>query len=45
MQLYLHDVQRMWKPELKDIDPGGDSDTNYSSGIISDDQGARYRLE
>ncbi|KAF5706994.1 TOB3 (member of AAA-ATPase family) [Fusarium mundagurra] len=42
MQVYLHDVQTKWKPELKDIDPGGDSDTDYSSDS-SDDRGARRR--
>ncbi|KAF5578259.1 TOB3 (member of AAA-ATPase family) [Fusarium pseudocircinatum] len=31
MQIYLHDVQTKWKPELKDIDPGADSDTDYTS--------------
>jgi hypothetical protein len=39
MQLYLHDVQTNWKPELKDIDPGGDSDTDYTSDS-SDSRGA-----
>ncbi|KAF5531223.1 TOB3 (member of AAA-ATPase family) [Fusarium napiforme] len=43
MQLYLHDVQTKWKPELKDIDPSSDSDTDDSS-VITGDQGARYRL-
>ncbi|KAG5765321.1 hypothetical protein H9Q72_006618 [Fusarium xylarioides] len=42
MQIYLHDVQTKWKPELKDIDPGGDSDTDYSSDS-SDDRGGRRR--
>ncbi|KLO97611.1 TOB3 (member of AAA-ATPase family) [Fusarium fujikuroi] len=29
IQLYLQDVQRNWKPELKDIGPGGDSDAGH----------------
>ncbi|KAF4445216.1 TOB3 (member of AAA-ATPase family) [Fusarium acutatum] len=42
MQLYLHDVQTNWKPELKDVDPGGDSDTDYTSDS-SDDRSVRRR--
>ncbi|KAF5966097.1 AAA family ATPase [Fusarium bulbicola] len=43
MQLYLHDVQTNWKPELKDIDPGGDSDTDYTSDSSDDRAGRRRR--
>ncbi|KAI7761763.1 hypothetical protein LZL87_004070 [Fusarium oxysporum] len=43
MQLYLHDVQTNWKPELKDIDPGGDSDTDYTSDSSDSRGGIRSR--
>ncbi|EGU75015.1 hypothetical protein FOXB_14467, partial [Fusarium oxysporum f. sp. conglutinans Fo5176] len=38
MQMYLHDIQANWKPGLKYIDPGGDSDTDYISDC-SDSRG------
>ncbi|KAF5532032.1 TOB3 (member of AAA-ATPase family) [Fusarium mexicanum] len=41
MQLYLQDVQTNWKPELKDIDPGGHSDADYTSD--SDSTRSRHR--
>ncbi|KAF5976377.1 TOB3 (member of AAA-ATPase family) [Fusarium coicis] len=44
MQLYLQDVQTNCKPELKDIDPGGDSDTDYTSDT-SDTGGRRRRTQ
>ncbi|KAF5700452.1 AAA family ATPase [Fusarium globosum] len=43
MQLYLHDVQTNWKPELKDVDPGGDSDNTDYTSDSSDDRSRRRR--
>ncbi|KAF4957444.1 hypothetical protein FGADI_3080 [Fusarium gaditjirri] len=44
MQLYLHDMQTNWKPELKDIDPSSDSYTDdYTSDSSGDEAGIRNR--
>ncbi|KAI1012767.1 hypothetical protein LB504_008480 [Fusarium proliferatum] len=43
MQLYLHDAQTNWKPELKDVDPGGDSDNTDYTSDSSDDRSRRRR--
>ncbi|KAK7600519.1 hypothetical protein V3481_002052 [Fusarium oxysporum f. sp. vasinfectum] len=43
IQLYLQDVQRNWKPELKDIDPGGDSDADHQYDSSDSIEVARRR--
>ncbi|KAF5591404.1 TOB3 (member of AAA-ATPase family) [Fusarium pseudoanthophilum] len=43
IQLYLQDVQRNWKPKLKDIGPGGDSDAGQQYDSSDSIEVARRR--